>query len=147
MYYVALETPMMSSVIADCPDLTPPNILDKSTPMVSRLLRLALVSWATARVDVHRLSLRLPYLGVIPFTLHLPLDFIRVFPLRPTYLHPFGRPFTYSLFKCVQLYIAIFRGKPNESDSVIVTSISLVRQKSFHQCEAARHKMKGPTCN
>src|SRR6218665_3431845 len=73
MYYVALETPMMSSVIADCPDLTPPNILDKSTPMVSRLLRLTLVSWATARVCVHRLSLCLPYLGVIPslfFTCH-----------------------------------------------------------------------------
>ena len=34
MYYVAPETPMMSSVIADCPDLQPPpNILDKSTPM------------------------------------------------------------------------------------------------------------------
>src|SRR6218665_1296229 len=100
MYYVAPETPMMSSVIADCPDLTPPNILDKSTPMVSRLLRLALVSWATARVDVHRLSLCLPYLGVIPFTLlHLPLDFIRVSSLRQTYLHPFGRPFTYSLFR------------------------------------------------
>src|SRR6218665_1342244 len=32
MYYVP-ETPMMSSVIADCPDLVPPNILDKSTPM------------------------------------------------------------------------------------------------------------------
>ena len=25
MYYVAPETPMMSSVIADCPDLTPPE--------------------------------------------------------------------------------------------------------------------------
>ena len=25
MYYVALETPMMSSVIADCPDLAPPQ--------------------------------------------------------------------------------------------------------------------------
>src|SRR6218665_1454111 len=34
MYYVAPETPMMSSVIADCPDLAPPNILDKSTPML-----------------------------------------------------------------------------------------------------------------
>ena len=33
MYYVAPETPMMSSVIADCPDLAPPNILDKSTPV------------------------------------------------------------------------------------------------------------------
>src|SRR6218665_1292443 len=32
MYYVAPETPMMSSVIADCPDLAPPNILGKSTP-------------------------------------------------------------------------------------------------------------------
>ena len=35
MYYVAPETPVMSSVIADCPDLAPPNILDKSTPMYS----------------------------------------------------------------------------------------------------------------
>src|SRR6218665_4063244 len=34
MYYVAPETPMMLSVIADCPELAPPNILDKSTPMV-----------------------------------------------------------------------------------------------------------------
>ena len=33
MYYVAPETPMMSSVVADCQDLAPPNILDKSTPM------------------------------------------------------------------------------------------------------------------
>jgi len=48
-------------------------------------------------VSVHRLSLRLPYLGVYPFTLHLPLDFIRVFPLRPMYLHPFGRPLNPSL--------------------------------------------------
>src|SRR6218665_3217501 len=36
MYNVAPETPMMSSVIADCRDLAPPNILDKSTPMVTR---------------------------------------------------------------------------------------------------------------
>src|SRR6218665_215598 len=34
MYYVAPETPIMSSVIADCPHLVPPpNILDKSTTM------------------------------------------------------------------------------------------------------------------
>src|SRR6218665_946738 len=38
MYYVAPETPMMSSVIVDCPDLAPPpNILNKSTPMLPRL--------------------------------------------------------------------------------------------------------------
>src|SRR6218665_552742 len=44
----------------------------------------------------------LPYLGVIPSTLlHQPLDFIRVSSLRPTYLHPFGRPFTYSIFRWV----------------------------------------------
>ena len=54
------------------------------TRCVSRLLGLALVSWATARVGVHRLSLCLPYLGVIPSTLlRLPLDFIRVNSLRP----------------------------------------------------------------
>ena len=36
MYYVLRSTGnayMMSSVIADCPDLAPPNILDKSMPM------------------------------------------------------------------------------------------------------------------
>src|SRR6218665_523675 len=46
------------------------------------------------------ISLRLPYFGVFTFTLRLPLDFIRVFSSRPTYmyLHPFGRPFTYSPF-------------------------------------------------
>ena len=44
---------------------------------------LALVSWAFARVGVHRLSFRLPYLGVCPFTLrHLPLKFSGVFSLR-----------------------------------------------------------------
>ena len=35
------------------------------------------------------------------FTLHLPLDFISISTLRPTYLHPFGRPFTCSLFRRV----------------------------------------------
>ena len=33
MSYIAPETPTMSSVIADCLDLAPPNILGKSTPM------------------------------------------------------------------------------------------------------------------
>src|SRR6218665_1790883 len=43
------------------------------------------------------LPLRHPHFGVFTFTLlHLPLDFIRVSSLRPTYLHPFGRPFTYA---------------------------------------------------
>ena len=86
-----------------CPSIDPwalPLVSNSShflTGWVSRLL--GLMSWAFARVGVHRLSLRLPYLGVFPFTLHLPLDFIRVSSLRPTYLHPFGRPFTYSLFR------------------------------------------------
>src|SRR6218665_346160 len=31
-----------------------------------------------------------------PFTLYMPLDFIRVSFLRPTYLHPFDLPFTFS---------------------------------------------------
>src|SRR6218665_2612545 len=48
MYYVAPETPMMSSVIADCPDLAPPNILDKSTPMPvsTGILPHSLPEWA-----------------------------------------------------------------------------------------------------
>ena len=61
---------------------------------VSRLLGLALVSWASARVRVHRLfPLSVPDLGEFPFTLlYLPFNFIHVSSLRPTYLHPFGRP-------------------------------------------------------
>src|SRR6218665_2962582 len=59
------------------------------TMYVSRLLGLALVHWAFARVGVHCLSVRLPYLGVFPFTLlRLPLNFIRVSSLRLMYLHP-----------------------------------------------------------
>ena len=50
---------------------------------VSWLLGLALVSWAFARVGVHRLCLHLPYLGVFLFSLlHLPLNFICVSSLR-----------------------------------------------------------------
>src|SRR6218665_3009499 len=66
------------------------------TKRVSQLLRLALVSWAFARIGVHRPSLRLPYL-VFSICSYLPLDFNRVSSLRPTYRHPFGRPFTHSL--------------------------------------------------
>src|SRR6218665_1524630 len=63
---------------------------------VSELLGLALVSWAFARIGVHRLSLRLPYL-MFSSRCYLSLNFNRVSSLRPTYRHPFGRPFTYSL--------------------------------------------------
>src|SRR6218665_2301480 len=66
--------------------------VDVQCPLTSSLGEF-LGYWAGS--GIHCLSLRLPYLGVFPFTLHLPLDFICVFPLRPTYLHPFGRPFTY----------------------------------------------------
>src|SRR6218665_2823083 len=57
---------------------------------------LALVSWVFARIGVHRPSLRFPYL-VFSIRSYLPLDFNRVSSLRPTYRHPFVRPFTYSL--------------------------------------------------
>ena len=60
-----------------------------------------MVFWAFACVGVHRLSLRLKYLGVFPFTLlHLPLNFIRVPSLITTDVSApmaIGRPFTYSL--------------------------------------------------
>src|SRR6218665_74066 len=54
---------------------TVPPVSPRSPPM------------ATARVGVHRLfHFRLPHLGGFPFTLlHLPLDFIRVSSLPPTY--------------------------------------------------------------
>ena len=61
---------------------------------------LALVSWAFARIGVHRPSLRLPYL-MCSVRSYLPLDFNRVTSLRPTYRHSFGRPSTYSLFRWV----------------------------------------------
>src|SRR6218665_2411054 len=57
---------------------------------------MALVSWAFARIGVHRPSLRFPYM-VFSIRSYLSLDFNRVSSLRPTYRHPFGRPFTYSL--------------------------------------------------
>src|SRR6218665_3219580 len=63
---------------------------------VGELLGLALVSWAFARIGVHRPSLRLPYL-VFSIRSYLPLDLNRVSSLRPTYRHPFGRPFPYPL--------------------------------------------------
>src|SRR6218665_59485 len=66
----------------------------------SQLLGLALVSWAFARIGVHRPSLRLPYL-MFSIRSYLPLDFNRVSSLQPTYRHPFGRPFTYLLFRLV----------------------------------------------
>src|SRR6218665_3619574 len=59
-----------------------------------------MVSWAFARTGVHRPSLRLPYL-VFSIHSYLPLEFNHVSSLRPTYRHPFGRPFTYSLFRGV----------------------------------------------
>jgi len=59
-----------------------------------KLLGLALVSWVTARVGVHRLSPTPSISRCFPFSLHLPLDFIHVSSLRPTYLHAFDRPFT-----------------------------------------------------
>src|SRR6218665_3807392 len=57
-----------------------------------------LVSWAFARIGVHRPSLRFPYLE-FSIRSYLPLNFNRVSSLRPTYRHPFGRPFSYSLFR------------------------------------------------
>jgi len=63
------------------------------TRSVSQLLGLALVSWAFARIGVHRPSLRLPYL-VFSIRCYLPLDFNRVSTLRPTYC-PFGLTFSH----------------------------------------------------
>src|SRR6218665_3944663 len=73
------------------------------TRRVSQLLGLALVSFrAFARIGVHRPSLRLP-MPYLAFSIrsYLPLDSNRVSSLRSTYRHPFGRPFTYSLFRRV----------------------------------------------
>ena len=60
-------------------------------------LGLALISWATTRVGVHRLF-PFPFNNLVSFSftlLHLPLDYISISSLRLTYLHPFGRCFTY----------------------------------------------------
>src|SRR6218665_3642318 len=54
MYYVAPETPMMSSVIADCPDLVPPpNILDKSTPMHRTILDKLYLTFLLSPLNTH----------------------------------------------------------------------------------------------
>ena len=74
------------------------RLMHISQNYTSGLLGLALMSWAFARIGVHRPSLRLPYL-LFSIRSYLPLDFNRVSYLRPTYCHPFGRPFTYSLFR------------------------------------------------
>src|SRR6218665_2440584 len=50
-----------------------------------QLLGLALVSWAFARIGVHRPFFRLPYLE-FSIRCYLPLDFNRVSSLRPTYI-------------------------------------------------------------
>src|SRR6218665_2299548 len=66
------------------------------TRRVSRLLGMALVAWAFARVGVHRPSLRLPYLSVfysLFFTCHW-ISF--VYFLRWRYLHPTTNPPPYS---------------------------------------------------
>src|SRR6218665_537149 len=60
------------------------------------LLGLALVSWAFVRVGVHRLSLRLPYLGVF-FSLFFTCHWISfVYCSRWWYLHPTTNPPPYS---------------------------------------------------
>ena len=65
---------------------------------ISRLLGLAILSWAFARVGVHCLSLRLLCLGVFPLSLlRLTLNFIRDSALRQMYLHPSVDP---SLTRC-----------------------------------------------
>src|SRR6218665_796906 len=56
MYYAAPETPMMSSVIAACPDLVPPNILDKCTPMAQQMFLSH-----TIETDVHTIDGRRPF--------------------------------------------------------------------------------------
>ena len=59
------------------------------TRWVYWLIGLALISWVFDRLDFHRLSLRLPYLGAFPFILlHLPLNFIFLSSLRLMYFHP-----------------------------------------------------------
>jgi len=63
------------------------------TRCVSRLMGLALVSWAFARIGVHRLFPSPSIYRGFPFTLlHLPLNFIRVTSLRLMYLHPLVNP-------------------------------------------------------
>src|SRR6218665_1413749 len=65
------------------------------TRCLSRLLGLALVSWAFARVGVHRPSLRLPYLGVF-VSLFFPCHWISFVYFLRWYLHPTTNPPPYS---------------------------------------------------
>ena len=69
------------------------------TGWVSRRFGLALVSWLPPVL----VSIAFPHSPSISLCLSLtflplPLHFIRVSSLRPMYLHPLGRPVSYSLF-------------------------------------------------
>src|SRR6218665_1753009 len=75
---------------------TPVGVQCPLTRSVSRLLGLALVSWAFARVGVQRLSLCLPYLGVF-FSLFFTCHWISfVYFSRWRYLHLTTNPPPYS---------------------------------------------------
>ena len=87
--------PLLHGLNRRCP--MPPHFL---TRWVSRLLGLALVSWAFTRVGVHRLPLRLPNLSV--FLIHsssLAIEFYSCFFLMIDVSAPIGRPsLTHFLF-------------------------------------------------
>ena len=72
MYYVTPETPMMSSIIADCPDLAP-HILDKSTSVflntdVTQINRLQAIQNALVRAITK--TLKHHHITPVPQTLH-----------------------------------------------------------------------------
>src|SRR6218665_1323815 len=88
-----------------------------STPLVSKSLTSSLSEFLSCWAGSDILGCRpcwclspfpSPYnLGVFPSTLHMPLDFIRVSSLWPTYLHPFGLPFTYNISELPGLGLAL----------------------------------------
>jgi len=91
MAYLYLYLYILGPTARWCP--MPPHFF---TRWVSMLLGLAQVSCHGLQLVL--VSIAFPLSPSIyrcfPFTLHPPLDFIRVSFLRPTYLHPFDRSFT-----------------------------------------------------
>ena len=92
------------------------------TRWVSQLLGLALVSWAFARIGVHRPSLHLPYL-VFSIRSYLPLDFNRVYTLRPTYRHSFIAD-----IYIAPLQVGLLRSAPNP---VRLNNVVLICWRNF----------------
>src|SRR6218665_3437691 len=94
------------------------------TRRVSRLLGLALVSWASARVGVHRPSLRLPYLSVFHSLFFTCIVFIHFYSASHSMC--LDRGLAGSIF-----IKALFRLQQFPSTSIVNKSTSIVNKSQL----------------